>query len=403
MDGLYYANIARNMAEGQGSFWAPFFSPQQPYFHGHPPLAFALQSLFFSAIGDYFWVDRLYPYSLLLAHLLLFGAFARRLQVVSGAWLGLLSLGIPLWSWAFQENILELSLSFFALAAVYLLWAYPLLWYSSLLAGFLLLAALLSKGLPALFVLGLPLWAWYCLEDRSWRQTLGQTLVLGLVGPGSLMLAYFAWPSAGQFLEDYVHTQLYASLSGQHMAHTQRWYLLAALVEELLPLLIFGLLLASQAKQKLGRMSLFFLGLGLMASLPLLVSPKQLRFYLFPSLPYFVLAMGCYTAGAEAVLRRWLGQQSIVYAALLGLVLLLSTWRIAQVWGRPLRDVELLPLLAQMAAKPQGLCLGGSLAEEWQVEAYLYRYWKLHFPRCPKDDSPGLHKKDGHYVLYMRD
>lgn len=398
MDGLYYANIARNMAEGQGSFWAPFFSPAQPYFQGHPPLAFALQSLFFRVLGDFFWVDRLYPYALLLGHLLLFRAFAQGLKT-SGTWLALLSLAIPLWSWAFQENILELSLSFFALAATYWLWAYPQHWYSSLIAGFLVLAALLSKGLPALFVLALPLWAWLSLRDRSLVQAFGQSLVLMLLGPGSLVLAYFSWPAAGQFLQDYVHTQLYASLSGQHMANAQRWYLLSALFEELLPLLLFGLMYFWRSRQKPNSLTIFFIGIGLMASLPLLVSPKQLRFYLFPALPYFVLVLGCYTAAAEAVLGQWLSRLRRVYLVVLGLLLLLGLWRVVQAWGRPLRDAELLAALPQLAAQPSGRCLGPSLDQEWQAEAYLYRYWKISLPRCPDEHSPGLHKKEGRYVM----
>ena len=61
MDGIYYATIARNMAEGIGTFWDPTFTQTLgEHFYDHPPLAFGLQSLFFSAFGDYFWVERLY-------------------------------------------------------------------------------------------------------------------------------------------------------------------------------------------------------------------------------------------------------------------------------------------------------------------------------------------------------
>src|SRR5690606_19575093 len=61
MDGLIYATIAKNLANGMGSFWylkfsETFFSA----FHEHPPLAMALQSIFFKIFGDSIYVERFY-------------------------------------------------------------------------------------------------------------------------------------------------------------------------------------------------------------------------------------------------------------------------------------------------------------------------------------------------------
>ncbi len=40
VDGLWYATISKNLAEGFGSFWAPAFTATMaPVFNAHPPLA----------------------------------------------------------------------------------------------------------------------------------------------------------------------------------------------------------------------------------------------------------------------------------------------------------------------------------------------------------------------------
>ena len=61
VDGLTYVSIARNMAEGLGNFWQPFYSEAlYEQFYEHPPLALWLESLLFRLFGDHFWVERLY-------------------------------------------------------------------------------------------------------------------------------------------------------------------------------------------------------------------------------------------------------------------------------------------------------------------------------------------------------
>ena len=61
MDGLYYATISRNLAEGTGSFWQLHFTATSyPIFYEHPPLAMGLQSIFFKIFGDSVYVERFY-------------------------------------------------------------------------------------------------------------------------------------------------------------------------------------------------------------------------------------------------------------------------------------------------------------------------------------------------------
>ena len=63
MDGLYYAAISRNLADGLGSFWYLHFTDfSYPIFHEHPPLAMGLQSILFYFFGDSIYIERLYSF-----------------------------------------------------------------------------------------------------------------------------------------------------------------------------------------------------------------------------------------------------------------------------------------------------------------------------------------------------
>ena len=61
MDGLFYAAISHNLAQGMGSFWDLFLTHTLfPHFQGHPPLAFGIQSLFFKYLGSSIYIERIY-------------------------------------------------------------------------------------------------------------------------------------------------------------------------------------------------------------------------------------------------------------------------------------------------------------------------------------------------------
>ncbi|MEO0777779.1 MAG: hypothetical protein AAF146_14520, partial [Bacteroidota bacterium] len=70
MDGLLYTCVARNLGEGLGTFWQPYFSATWSKwdvnsFHEHPPLAFGIQAVLYRLLGDSIYVER--GYSLLCA------------------------------------------------------------------------------------------------------------------------------------------------------------------------------------------------------------------------------------------------------------------------------------------------------------------------------------------------
>ena len=125
LDGVIYATISRNMALGMGEFWHPAFTDDGNRFIDSPPLAFLLESVFFCALGDRWWVERLYSLSTALPTGCILVLIWRRLAHGSGelrnfAWLPLaLWLSMPSWYWIYRNNYLENTLGIFTALAVH--------------------------------------------------------------------------------------------------------------------------------------------------------------------------------------------------------------------------------------------------------------------------------------------
>ena len=59
-DGVTYATISRNLAIGVGDLAHPSLVPGDAGFYDSPPLVFLLESGFFRALGDHYWVEKIY-------------------------------------------------------------------------------------------------------------------------------------------------------------------------------------------------------------------------------------------------------------------------------------------------------------------------------------------------------
>src|SRR3954466_8114656 len=80
VDGVTYASIARNLAEGRGTFWdLSYTATLYPHFREHPPLGFWLQSLWFRVLGDHLFVERVYAITVAAVTAVLIAAVWRRL------------------------------------------------------------------------------------------------------------------------------------------------------------------------------------------------------------------------------------------------------------------------------------------------------------------------------------
>jgi len=395
-DGVTYASISRNMAEGQGSFWNPHYTQTlYPEFRQHPPLALGMEALAFKALGDHWWVERFYSImTFLLSGLLLALIWKRTTNNLRWAWLPLLFwLVMPLVTWCATNNMLENTMSIFVLLSVYLM----IVGYQRnhkiwlVFSAFALLMAFLSKGFTGLFPLAFPVV--YCIFDtkRKWIQGPIDSLLLGIfmtVFAGIMMMVF---PGSFAYLKDYVLLQVVGG--GLHETTvSSRFYIVLCLLQQLLIPFVLVMTLLVCKKKLNGNEKVFefppdkawfyvFLLLGLLGVLPIMVSVKQSDYYLLAALPFFALACGHASLSMVNVLmlkikprlRNWM-TLGVNCVALVGVVL-----NVIQVgkYGRNETLIKDVKSIVSELAGNQMISINSSDFFQWEWHAYFMRYGKV--------------------------
>ncbi|MBX2873056.1 MAG: glycosyltransferase family 39 protein [Saprospiraceae bacterium] len=403
-DGIWYACIAKNLADGIGSFWNPqLTSTIFPSFHEHPPLVFGIQSLFFSLFGSSILVERLYALFIFLFSAWLIvriwkKGLAQKLELAS-LW------PLPLIFWLLNEviylfypgNVLEPTMGAFTLLSFYFLWIaaekkelkQSLLFLA--LGALALVGATLCKGFVGLFPLAVLFLHWVVFRSMSFLQmTLRSVILIALLVVTYLVL--LADPVALQSLEKYIDSQVFASINAERTAYhhrDSRLYIIKRLLEVSFPSLILtGLLLYPAFKKKiviltsdLSRIALFYSLIGVSASFPLMVSPKQSFYYLLPAIPFFALAMATLVA---PIVREYLlnlderpGRFRSIQVALSILLLVGIIFTISKIGTISKRDKVSLPDIEMIGTVvPQGSTVGAK-AYTAQLVGYLYRKYEI--------------------------
>ncbi|MBX2874892.1 MAG: glycosyltransferase family 39 protein [Saprospiraceae bacterium] len=426
IDGVWYAVISRNLAEGVGSFWFPRFSETIfPNFHEHPPFIFGLQSAFFGVLGDHWFTERLFS----LCHYLATGLLIARLwRKGSKSWpllrsywiLPLLLWQVNLVTYYFQPaNLLDASISLIGLASIWCMWQGlhhrgRLGWLA--LAGFMLVAGFLSKGVVALYPLAfIPLYGWIC-RGYSFRQIFLNTAWVGTSFALLLWLLISINPLAYESLSRYVDIQLLASLKGERRLYyyrSNRFYIVIQLLWVLVPMIL--LLLASyvakrwmklkikaEEQDKLiytHRLAYTYFALGLSASLPIMISPRQAIPYLLPSIPFFSLAFAWW-AGPSLVqfLLKWQQEWRWSFkvtrggawlAVMLGLAF--CALKIGDMNGRDAAVIQDSNIIGQVVGENQTI---SSTTYNMYISGYLMRYDKISIDTTDTQHAFLLSKKD---------
>jgi len=326
-DGIWYATLSKNLANGIGTFWYPKLTETIfPIFHEHPPLVFGIQSLFFSVLGEHIFIERFYAFTVFLLSAALIVSIWK-LIFKSTPQLGKLWY-IPLSLWLLNEvvyhyypsNILEGTLGVFTLATTYLLLKVVNTALSRndiiiiVLAGLSLFCATLSKGVVGLFPLALFGLHWIVFRSFSFFQVLVRTFIL----TATLAICYTALLSLEPALDGlgkYFDSQFLASLNEERTTYhhrENRLHIIRRLLEILIPtfLLTGGIFFLSKrkSKQKLvsskeRKLLIFFVLIGLSASFPIILSPKQAVYYLLPSLPYFAIG---FSIIVSPIVHKWI-------------------------------------------------------------------------------------------------
>ena len=436
LDGITYATIARNLAVGIGDFWHPYYTATLLHpFHEQPPLAFLLEGMFFTTLGDKWWVERLYSVLTVVPTIGVLVLIWRRL--LAGApyqrfsWLPILFwIVMPAWFWIYRHNYLENTLGMFTALAVYasLRATDDRRWWAAwtILSAAAIVAALGSKGPVGLFPVVTPAIAWLTLRRTSFSRAVGLQLAL-VTSLGVLTGLVWMHQPAREYLSTYFDKQVLISLQGARETKVSSWgrfYLVWSLILDLLCTGALAVALVawgraggrglvvrprgsrrgvgrstqpSSRAQADGRLSTGGWGLGttslrgplafclltaLSASLPIMISPKQSAYYAAPSWPFFCMALAIWCLPAVAALTEdWAARASYARTSSWLRIAALGAAALAVVlsplwYGRALRDAQLVrdvDCIARLVDPRDKIVMGPTIEGKWSLGAYLYR------------------------------
>jgi hypothetical protein len=391
IDGLIYGTLSRNMAEGYGSFWSPFFTHTVYYsFKEHPPLAFWVGHWIFKLLGDSFWIERLYSLIWFVIFVGVAFQFKKQLEGPKGQsayWLPLSFLSVHAIVWSYQHNMLENLVLPIALLThiLYLKSIKKRRFLLNVIIGFLLLTSLFTKGLVTLYPLSFPFWLAIFRKDIKIKRAFTDIGVQLLPLVGGSLLIYFGIEAAKVHLDHYLVHQLISSLKGERIVVRRTFVLERAAIEAFLPVSLFlGGLFVHQWKRWTGfpvkwtPWSSVWLAVGLSSILPIVLSPKQLAFYTVPSLVYlclFLLEIGRPMIRSMEGIRfpYWLKN-----ALLAGLIVPLSL--MIGLHGIPLRDLEMLTEVRNIGdriGEKEFIGLNPKEEPAWLLKAYSYRMYHI--------------------------
>lgn len=398
MDGVYNALLGLNLANGIGSFWAPQTADYaQPAYWDNPQLSAYFLSVYYKAIGTYYWVDKLYPLTWAILQLLLIAFswrtyFNGRPDIKQYYWLPcMLWLLIPLTSWGYSSNVMECTMTIFTTLSILMFFMYlragkGLLLYATG-GGIFIFLAMLTKGPVALYPLTVPFFFLYAEKDLRWQKAFTY-MAIQLLATVIVFAAVFSQPAAANFLHQYLDVQLMRSLKHEFGNSAPPYTIFIELAKALSPLLALAVVTSfiknnSFNRSMLIKTALVFVVIGLSASAPIALSAKQSKHYLIPSLPVFAMGFACFVmplilwlqAQAQRIGNSKLHTAGIAAALLIiiGCVILSITNA-----GGYSRDEKLLTDLEQINSLTPNqplLPASGNLYTDWPLKANLYRHY----------------------------
>jgi len=303
LDGLIYSTVSRNMADGLGTFWNPHFtSTLLSDFHEHPPLAFGIQSIFFTILGESRYVDKLYSVITVVISGYVILKIWKTLGYKNGWFPMLIWLVTPTVFWASYNNLLENTLTIFTSLSIlfYLKNIVRKKLFYLVMSGVMLSLGFLTKGFVAFFPWTFPFFLWLFLKEKSFGRMVADSATIIFFTVFPLILLILLFPVTGISLHKYIDNQVISSIKNIVTVNS-RFYILKRLVNELAPacglsvlIIVIGQLRKSKIviEKKIRNEAMVFAALGLTGVLPIMISMKQSGFYILPTYPFFSIAAG---------------------------------------------------------------------------------------------------------------
>jgi 4-amino-4-deoxy-L-arabinose transferase-like glycosyltransferase len=191
MDGLLYASVANNLANGLGSFWHPHFSQTvMPDFHEQPPLLFGIEAVFMKLFRNSIYAERIYGLLVVLISIFLihklWKCISQDRNEKNISWLPVLFwLCIPVCYWSYANNMEEPTMGMFDLGAMLFISKSIIqrnrTYLNLFLAALMLIAASMCKGFQGLFPLTAIFFYWVLFKNISFSKMLKNSIFILLV------------------------------------------------------------------------------------------------------------------------------------------------------------------------------------------------------------------------------
>lgn len=426
IDGIQYAAVSKNLANGLGTFWFPYLSENWIYagsksFLEHPPLVYAVQSIFFRILGDGIYTERIYCFltAVISAFLIIQIwnlATYKDPEIKKISWLPVLIwIGMPLVYRSFQMNVQENTMGVFILAAVY--WILKGLGYQRIsyfcftLAGVFIFLSSLCKGLPGLFPLVAIGVYWLAAGRIKFSRVILYSLILFIV-PALLYIFILFDDTAYASLSFYISERLIERVQNEPVVNSH-FHIILRLILDLIPAIVFFVIMYLTQRKRTSlsdiedykRNGFFFLLLGIAGSFPLALTLVQRDFYLAPSLPYYAIGVALLSAPFVNTLLLKSSRNSIGFRLFRTLSVALIIGGLAYTGimaGKAERDQDILHDTYIMGGKIEEgsrVRLAISSGDHWRLELYLIR----HFNIClggPSEDSEYLIRRKSEEQIY---
>ncbi len=394
LDGLLYAVISKNLANGIGDFWHLHLTKTlSSIFFEHPPLAFGLQSLFFKILGDSIFVEKLYSFLTYVVTGIIIVKIWKKLIVNNSnqtAWLPLLLwITIPLVFWAIPNNMLENTMMIFtSLSVLFILKSFENRRFLYLfLAGLSLFGAFLCKGFVGLFTFSFIFWIFIIKRNINFKRFFIDTSVLFFSALLPLIVLYFAVPESIDNILAYINKQVVGSVQNVQTVET-RFFILIRLFLELIPMfLLIILLVAFTFKVKFSNSNIkwfwVFLLLGLSGVIPIMISMKQRGFYILATFPLFSIAFALLIVERVDYLIKKINTKGVKfkiykYASILifaiGVSLVLYN---SNKIGRDKDKIEDVHSVGDIVSKNTIIAIEPKIRTDWSLHGYFARYYSI--------------------------
>lgn len=391
LDGITYAAISKNLAIGYGQFWEPHYTKTlYPSFSEHPPFVFIIESLFFKLFGNHFYTERIFTFftALLtaLGIIICWRELAKNNDIKENYWFPvLLWLLVPVVSWSYRNNMLENTMTVFTIYSVFFIlkalkrnniYLVPL-------SGLLIIFAFLSKGFVGLFPIVTPLLFGITFKVNKKAIVYFIVLILSMMITSVILIKLF--PETIDNISRYLNQQFLPAIKSQREITTNNRFKilldlfidLAVILALLIPFLIDRIKNKRNKKFVVNKNFIFFLLVGICASIPLIISLKQRKFYLIPSIPFYALSFGFLINDfvmekMKIVPEKYFKWFKKLLYSVLGLLLIISILKFGK-YSRDMDNIRDVSLISSLLDEGTIISCAKETWSNWGLVAYFIR------------------------------